>query len=253
MDRAVFSHSSKTRWFLVAILITGLIVFSGCATAYKAKPLPFKSPASFPNHVSVAGAQIGSKAYVDKAETKDAFGFDILGAGMLPVQVVFDNQGTHPLEIVEQQTFLEDSEGNLWPILNRETAYERATKYAQTKEIFKEGAYTGFLGAAAGSLIGAAVGVVSGEDVLASAGKGAAVGAAAGATMGGAAGYGSDKARRSITNDLRAKSLQNKAVQPHGLAHGFLFFPGEAKGAKKLRIQIRETDSGRTHVIQMAY
>jgi hypothetical protein len=31
-------------------------------------------------------------------------------------------------------------EGNLWPILGKNFAYERATKYARTKKIFKEGA-----------------------------------------------------------------------------------------------------------------
>ena len=79
------------------------------------------------------------------------------------------------------QTFLEDADGNLWPILNREIAYERATKFSQTKQIFKEGAYGGFLGATAGAVIGAAVGIVTGENVGEAAGKGAAAGAAVGA------------------------------------------------------------------------
>ncbi|MDH3567268.1 MAG: hypothetical protein OEM61_07910 [Desulfobacteraceae bacterium] len=90
--------------------------------------------------VNIEGSQIAAKAFVDAKETQEAFGFDILGAGMLPVQVVFDNQGTHPLEVIDHQTFLEDAKGNLWPILSN--------------KIFKEGVYSGFLGAAAGSLIG---------------------------------------------------------------------------------------------------
>src|SRR4030042_1495161 len=88
-----------------------------------------------------------------------------LAAGLRPVQVVFDNQGTHPLRINPGQTFLEDAQGNLWPILNEQTAYERATRYADTKQIFKEGAYGGFLGAAAGAIIGAAIGIVAGGNV----------------------------------------------------------------------------------------
>lgn len=118
--------------------------FGSCSTSYKAKPLPFKAPSAYPNSTEVAGAIVGARAYIDPEEAKEAFGFDIRGAGMLPVQVVFDNQGPHPLEINGLQTFLEDREGNLWPILSSEMAYERATKYAQTKNIFKEGAY-GFL------------------------------------------------------------------------------------------------------------
>ena len=164
---------------LVLILSILLIFLTACAT-YKRKPLPFKAPSAYDNATEVVGALVGAEAFVDRRTTKEAFGFDIRGAGMLPVQVVFDNQGPHPLKIDVAQTFLEDAEGNLWPILDREIAYERATKYSQTKKIFKEGAYGGFLGATAGALIGAAVGIVTGENVAEAAGKGAAVGAAAG-------------------------------------------------------------------------
>jgi len=238
---------------IIAILLLTLISV-GCSTSYKAKPLPFKTPAAFPNMVNIEGSQIAAKAFADANETKEAFGFDILSAGMLPVQVVFDNQGTHSLEIVAHQTFLEDTKGNLWPILSNNIAYERATKYAETNKIFKEGAYTGFLGAAAGSLIGGAIGIVSGSNVAEAVGKGAAVGAAAGATFGGSkALYGADDARREIISDLREKSLENKPVEPRDLAYGFLFFPGEAGSAKKLRLQILETDTGTVHVLNMNF
>lgn len=235
------------------ILSFFLVYMVGCGKTYQARPLPFKTPASYDNVVKIAGAEIASKAFVDPKETKQAFGFDIMAAGMLPVQVVFDNQGPHTLEINGHQTFIEDQQGNLWPVLSSKIAYERATKYTQTKEVFKEGAYTGFLGAVAGSLVGAAVGVVTGENVAETAGKGAAVGAAAGATLGGTGAYASDDARRAVINDLRDKSLQNNAVAPHNLAHGFLFFPGEAKSAKQLRLQILETDTGQTHVLRMNF
>lgn len=169
---------------------------------------------------------------------------------MLPVQVIFDNTGTHLLEIDGTQSFLEDDAGNLWPILSAKLAYDRATKYAQTQEIFKEGAYSGFLGAAAGSIIGAAVGVVSGDNIGEFIGKGAAVGGAAGAMIGGIQGYEfSEAARLEIVNDLQGKALQNKSVLPKSIAHGILFFPGEAKSAQKLRLKIIETDTGETHIV----
>jgi len=240
------------RYLSVLFVAVGIIA-AGCSQAYKAKPVPFQKPASFKNVVNIGGAEIAARAFVDAAEAESVFGFDIRGAGMLPVQVVFDNQSPHALEINGSQTFLDDGKGNLWPILSNKIAYERATKYAKTKQIFKEGAYTGFLGAAAGSLIGAAVGIVTGEDIAASAGKGAAVGAAAGATMGGVGGYASDEARRSIIKDLREKSLQNNPVSPKSLAHGLIFFPGEAESAKQLRLQIREKDTSRVHVLMFDF
>ena len=238
---------------LLTIPILSVFLIFGCSTSYKEKPLPFKAPSSFANAVKVAGADMAAEAFDEKEKAKAAFGFDVRGAGMLPVQLVFDNQGQHSLEIDGQQTFLEDHEGNLWPILNTRIAYERATKYAKTKEVFKKGAYTGFLGAAAGSIIGAAIGIVTGDDIVRSIGEGAAVGAAAGSTMGGAEAYGSNDARRSITNDLREKSLQNTSIKPKSLAHGFLFFPGEAKSAKQLRIKITEQDTGKVHVLNLSF
>ena len=240
----------KKHFCLTGILVIAAFLTAGCATSYKATPLPFKAPSAYSNAVVVAQAQVGARAYDDPEEAKTAFGFDIRGAGMLPVQVVFDNLGDHFLEIDGTQSFIEDDTGNLWPILSTSIAYDRATKYAQTQKIFKEGAYSGFLGAAAGSIIGAAVGIVSGDNVGELIGKGAAVGAAAGATIGGAQGYASsESARRQIVNDLQEKTLQNKAILPQSLAHGILFFPGEAKSVRKLRLKIIETDTGKIHVV----
>jgi hypothetical protein len=240
------------RFIIILLAITGLWAIQGCSTAYKAKPLSFKSPESFQNMTQAGGARVGAEAFADPAAAKAAFGFDVRGAGMLPVQLVFDNQGPHTLEINPAQTFLEDRQGNLWPILTDKFAYERATKYAQTHQIFKKGAYAGFLGAAAGAIVGAAIGIVSGEDVARTVGEGAAVGAAAGTVMGGAAGYASNDARSVIVRDLRDKSLENKAVAPGDLSHGIIFFPGEAPSAKQLRLQLKEQDTGKIHTVWLS-
>jgi hypothetical protein len=231
-------------------LVTVTIFVGACATAYKAQPLPFRAPSSYANAVVVAGATVAAEAFSDSKKAQEAFGFDVRGAGLLPVEVVFDNEGPHSFEINAGQTFLEDDKGNLWPILDNKIAYDRTTKYAQTKEIFKGGAYSGFLGATAGAVIGAAIGIVSGHGVGRAAGKGAAVGAAAGATMGGVqGGSAAYEARRTIINDLNKKSLENKAIS-RGLAYGFLFFPGEAQSAKDLRLQLVETDTGAVYALR---
>jgi len=234
----------------VMLIVLGLVLITGCGTSYKAKPLPFRVPSSYENSVEVGGATIAALGYVDPKEAKETFGFDIRGAGMLPVQIIFDNQGPHSLKIIPEQTFLQDEKGNLWPILGDQMAYERATQYAKTKQIFKEGAYVGFLGATAGAIIGAAVGIVAGQGVGSSLGKGAALGAAAGATLGGAKGYTSDAAPRAIINDLNQKSLENRPIKPNSLAFGFIFFPGEAPSAKQLRLQLTEVDTGKVYLIQ---
>ena len=237
------------RYLVLPLLLVALVIVGGCSTAYQAKPLPFKAPSAYANVQEVGGVTMAAEAFVDSKRAQEAFGFDVRGAGFLPVELVFDNHGAHPLEINGAQSFLEDAQGNLWPILDRNTAYERATKYSQTKEVFKEGAYNAFLGATAGALIGAAVGIVTRQNVAVTAGQGAAVGAAAGGTLGGLKGYTSDEARRTITDDLRQKSLQNKPVDPGNIAYGFLFFPGEATSAKQLRLQVREPDTGTVRVV----
>ncbi len=240
---------------LISLLMVVCLTFSAaCSTAYKVQPLPFKSPETYPNAQEVAGAVVGSKAFVNKKEAEEAFGFDVRGSGMLPVQVAFYNKGRHPLVIDPAQTFLEDKDGNLWLVLSGDIAYDRATKYVQTKEIFKGGAYTGFLGAAAGALVGAAIGIVSGRDIGGAIGKSAAIGAAGGGLIGGAQGYqDSYDARHKVIEDLQQKSLQKKPIEPDGLSYGFLFSPGEAKSAKQLRLKITEKDTGKSRVVLMNF
>lgn len=241
------------RRVMLILSISILIAVMGCSTAYKAQPLPFKAPAAYGNMVEANGIQVGAQAFADTESARKAFGFDIRGAGMLPVQMVFDNQGMERVTINPGQTFLEDREGNLWPVLTDKFAYERATRYAQTQQIFKEGAYKGFLGAAAGTIIGAAIGIVSGEDVGRTTAEGAVIGAAAGSVLGGASGYASNDARAAIVRDLKDKSLENQAIEPGNLAHGIIFFPGEAESAKQLRLQLRESDSGKVLTLFLGF
>jgi hypothetical protein len=241
----------KRRVEIFSVVII-LILSTACATSYEARPLPFRAPSSYANATQVAGMEVAAQAYADPKIAEAAFGFDVRKAGFLPVEVIFDNKGTHPFKINPAQTFLEDDSGNLWPLLSDQTAYERATKYSQTKQIFKSGAYSGFLGATAGAVIGAAIGIVTGQGIGEAVGKGAALGAAAGATVGGAQGYASaDEARQKITDDLNQKSLENRAINVHNLAYGFLFFPGEAQSAKQLRLQLVEENTGRSYVIKL--
>ncbi len=235
-----------------ALALLGILFLAtACATAYEAKPLPFRAPSSYSNAVMVDGVVVGAQAFADPKKAEEAFGFDVRGAGMLPVQVAFDNEEDRVFRIIPEQTFLEDDAGNLWPILSDGLAYERATKYAQTKQIFKEGAYSGLLGATAGAIIGAAIGIVAGEGVGSAVGKGAVIGGAAGATIGGVQGYSSsDEARRTVVSDLRQKSLQNRPIGK-GLSYGVIFFPGEAKSAKQLRLQMRDESTGADRVVKL--
>lgn len=235
----------------LAIFFFCFLLFTGCMR-YERQVVPFKMPQNSPNAVHIDGAVIAARSFVNAEEAKAAFGFDIRQAGILPVQVAFDNKSTHPLMIIAEQTFLIDADGNVWPILEQNLAYDRLSKQTELGRVAPEAAKRGLLFGAAGAVIGAAIGIVTGTNVGAAAGKGAAIGAAAGVVSGGGQAA-TDQAdvQAKIKGDLQTRSLQYRAVKPGELAHGFIFYPGEAKTAKVLRLQIKELDTGRISTFNM--
>jgi len=229
-------------------MILVLFVTLSC-THYQRQVSSFKMPDAYSNVKEIMGAKVAAYAYNDAKEAEKAYGFNIRGAGILPVQVIFDNQGQHAFEIVSSQTFIIDKENNIWPVLDKSLAYERLVSKTEMAKIGSGTAKSGFLGAIGGAVIGAAIGIVTDENVLESTGKGAAVGAAAGATFGGAQAMSSDSVERKISDDLRNKNLEYKIITPKSIAHGFIFFPGEAEFAKELRLQLKEVETEEIHLL----
>lgn len=236
----------------ISAVVLLVMIFTGCES-YKQQVVPFKLPTAYPNVTTVADAQIAAQAYDDKKQAEEAFGFDIRGAGILPVRVIFDNTGMHPLEIMTEQTFLVDTDNNLWPILDQNMAYDRISKKTNLGQVAPEAAKGALLAGAAGAIIGAAVGIVTGRGVGEAIGKGAAVGAAAGATIGGAKGLTDQDVQMRIRDDLDTRSLKRKAIPPQQVAHGFIFFPGEAKHARELRLLLRAIDTGKTYMLNLKF
>ncbi len=234
---------------LLTLFCCLILPLATSCTSYKSQQVPFRPPASYANRQTIAGAEIAAQAYVDKALAKDAFGFDIRSAGLLPVQVVIDNGPGAALTVVPDQTFLIDADGNLWNLLDSRTAYQRVEKSSEYARIAKGGGKGALLGGAGGAVLGAAIGILTGENVASAAFKGAAVGGAGGAVVGGAQAGASDEAGRQIARDLADKQLVNQAVQPDSLAMGFLFFPGEAASAVQLRLQLKEEQTGLVHKV----
>jgi hypothetical protein len=226
-------------------LVAMAIILAGCQS-YQRTVVPFKMPQGYPNATNASGAIIAARAYDDKTEAQGAFGFDIIGAGLLPVQVIFDNRGTHTLEVVTGQTFLIDAQNNMWPILDATLAYDRIDKKTSMGRVVPEAAKGGVLGGAAGAIIGAAIGIVSGTNVGSAAGMGAAAGAAVGAVIGGGRGLADTEVQGQIRDDLYKHSLHKRPIKPMEVAYGFVFFPGEAAKPLELRLQVRETDTGMT-------
>ena len=237
-----------TRWLRPAGLLVAVFLLAGCAT-YAPRQTSFTNPADMPNALNVSGAVVAAYAYASAAEAERAFGFNIIGAGLIPIQVSFEN-GPHPLRIVPGQTFLEDDRGAFWPVLEDRFAYERAARFGQGQQVFQEGAYNAFWGATAGAILGAAVGVVTG-DFGRSVGHGAILGAASGAVMGGSRALADPRYHHRLIHDFQSKSLQNRPIEPNGLAFGYIFFPGEARSARMLRLQLEELDTGRNVAVKL--
>lgn len=234
--------------FIPATLLSLSLAMAGCAT-YGERVAPVPLPSAQSGSVNVNGASIVARAYLDPKSAEQAFGFDIRGAGLLPVQFVVDNQSGQTIAVEPQQTLLIDQQGNAWPLLSTDRAEERVRSTVTQGEAIRAGAKSSLLTALAGAVAGLAVGIVTGGNVGATTGKGAAAGAAIGAIGGGASRY--TNVGRDIRRDLEQNSLENRVIVNGELAHGYLFFPGkdEAKSVQSLRLALRIGQ--KTHIVSI--
>jgi hypothetical protein len=236
---------------ILAILVL-MIGFTGCST-YKTQYSGFRPPEDYPNTQHIGSMTIGAEAFPEKEVAKHAFGFDIKGAGLLPVQLVLNNPGSESFEIVTSQTFLVDQTNRYWQLIPNPVAVERVSDATKTGAILNEAGKKSMLGAAAGAILGAAIGIVTGENVAEAAGKGAAIGGAGGAVIGGAQESTSREMEFQIADDLKKKGIEGKTIPPASLANGFLFFPAEADTAKELRVQFKEGVTGEVHLVILTF
>lgn len=224
---------------------------SACAT-YQNRAVSFRPPQDYVNHQDTGGLIVGAEAFSDKKLAEEAFGFDILGAGVLPVQIVLDNRSGQAVEVVAGQTFLIDGSDRYWKILSNQEAIGRVQKGTEAGAIGSGAGKGAALGATAGALLGLAIGIVTGHNVGGAVVKGGVIGGAGGAVIGGADKAGDDRQREhKIANDVREKGIEGKFMQAEALASGFIFFPGEAGTAKELRLQFRFKDSGVVKTINL--
>jgi len=234
---------------LNGLLFIAVFILSACAGSYKSQEIPFRPPSAYTSMKVVAGAQIAAQAYTEAAEAKQIFGFDIRKAGLLPVQVVIDNAGEDSLEINPSQTFLVDAGGNYWQLMDNRSAYRRVSASTEFSNIASESGKSAFWGALGGAVVGGAIAIVGGENVGEGLGKGAVIGGALGSVGGGSEALQSPEVEYQISRDLGTKALENRPIRPGELGRGFLFFPGEAKSASQLRLQIEAIRSGKLYTL----
>lgn len=236
----------------IGLLVVLTLMVNGCAT-YKTQYASFRPAEEYANVQVTEGIKVGGEAYAGKDEAEKAFGFDIKGAGLLPVLVVINNGSGRTLEVVPNQTFLVDGTNRYWNVIPNRDAAERIDKATETGAIAKGAGKGAAVGAIGGALLGAAIGIVSGENVASSAGKGAALGAAGGAVVGGVKEGTSKDKEYKISDDIRDKGIEGKGISAEGLANGFIFFPAEAPSAKELRLQMRERETGKLYKFTLKF
>ena len=235
---------------IAAIVMLVVSQVAGC-TSYNSQYVSFRPPEAYANKQEVGGVAIGAEAYADKNIAKEAFGFDIRDTGLLPVQLIMNNLSGKTLQIVTEQTFLVDAQGNYWQVIPNHTVVDRVEKSTQLAALGKGAGAGALWGAAGGAILGAAIGIVSGQNVGNAMGKGAALGAAGGAIVGTGKEATSTDRQTMILNDLRSKGLESKIIPIDHLANGFLFFPGEAKTARSVKLQFRELEDGKVHNVTL--
>lgn len=236
------SHKINTLPTVSFISLLFLLVSLTACSTYGNKVAPVPLPSEQTGGLEVDNVALYAEAYLKQDAAKEAFGFDIRGAGVLPVRFVLDNQSQGDVEIRGDQTFLIDQDNQAWPLLSYDQAYRRVNEHVELGETAKGAAKPAVLLAATGALVGAAVGVVSGDSAAEGAGRGAAAGAAAGAVIGGAKRY--QEVGQEIRENLAHDSFENRNIESGDIAHGFLFFPGDQEIASldMLRISININD-----------
>ncbi|MCK5727772.1 MAG: hypothetical protein KAH08_00975 [Methylococcales bacterium] len=224
-------------------------VLASCSH-YSNKVSPVPLPALESDHVNVDGVLLIARSYVDEDIAQKAFGFDIRGAGLLPVKVVIENQSNDSVQLLGKQTFLLDKKGQAWPLLTATQANNRITDQIQIVETALGTGTSTVLMGAAGAIAGLAIGVLTGDNLGEAAMKGAVLGGASGIIYGTASQH--SKAGQSIAYDISKKSFNNQPIIAGALAHGYLFFPGleEAESTQILRLSLMI--KGRPQVVNIS-
>jgi len=233
-------------WCCLGLMVLG----PGCA-AYEPRVAPLKLPEAYGNMQRLNGVYVAARAWDQEEEAKAAFGFNILQARLLPVQVSLDNRGSDPLIIEPTQTFLINRNQELFPVLADQEAYDRVSQTGRLQESvvgFTKGAV---LGGAAGALIGAAIGVAAGRRAGDYAMRGAVSGAVTGGILGAGSASGDTEVARAIADDLARHNLKNNPIKPGELAYGIILFPREAGRPQALRLQLKNQETGQVYTLNL--
>jgi hypothetical protein len=213
------------------------LALASCAPRYEYRAVPVRPVSGYPGQAHVAGANIGAVAFYSPQELTQLFGFDLKKAGVIPVQVMVQNNSEAPVTFLDGAR-MQDISGNAWEVLPSEVVFTRINNYTSGSLNGEKGVRRTLLWGLAGAAMGAAVGAATGTNVGEAVGKGAALGGAAGAASS-VMGIGTtDDTSQDVMRDFSSRSLNHRTVAPGAEVSGFLYFPSEAAQPRGLTLNI---------------
>ncbi|MDR3155129.1 MAG: hypothetical protein LBW85_12895 [Deltaproteobacteria bacterium] len=222
----------------LAILAAVALAAGSCAPRYEYRAIPARPLSSYPGQAQAAGANVGAVAFYSGEQLTALFGFDLKKAGVIPVQVLIQNNGGSSVNVLDGAR-IEDSNGLLWDVLPSEVVYGRINDYTSGGIDAGQTARRTATWGVAGALLGAAVGAATGTNVGEALGKGAAIGAAAGAASSiTGVGVDSPDTEQDVVADFSQRSLDGKSAAPGEEVSGFLYFPSESSQPRRLTLNL---------------
>lgn len=218
----------------LAITLLPLLILAAAGPAwfaYDTRTVPSPEPEAV--WIELAELQVAAAALEDSDTARRTFGFDIRGAGLLPVRLAIENRGAHPARLDPPQIFLIDGQGLAWPLL---TAGQARSRLAEALGEGKAPKHTP--GAkqwidAAPILTGFALDVFPrDEPEVATPGHDGWLGRLLGEAR--------ESPEQRSRRDLLSRFLRNPPLPAGQSALAWLFFPGreEVRGAETLRLAV---------------
>jgi hypothetical protein len=163
------------------------------------------------------------------------FGFDLKKAGVIPVQILVQNNGSAPVTVLDGAR-IEDANGSIWEVLPSDVVYNRINSYTAGSLDGQQGVRRTVMWGLAGAIVGAAVGIAGGSNVGTAAATGAALGGGAGAATSVLGAGTTTDTSEDVVRDFSGRSLEHRTIAPGTEASGFLYFPAESAQPRRLSL-----------------
>ncbi len=136
-----------------------ICILAGCASPLNTDTVSFLVPSSHENHKNIEGLHVAVVPVDTKEKSDETFGTDLKAAGILPIHLIVQNDGTKEFEINHEQIFgVANDVYTVAYTLNKAANHVRSSSIGTTAVA---GAITGMV---AGAAIGAGIGAGVGQD-----------------------------------------------------------------------------------------